>query len=73
MESKVAHATARLHPLRQKEHQVSRATISTPHYLLDQAKRRLTPTPNTLPGMGALDKRLSEGVGPVRLLHPARR
>ncbi len=36
------------------------ATISTPHYLLDQAKRRLTPTPNTLPGMGALEKRLKE-------------
>lgn len=34
------------------------ATISTPHYLLDQAKRRFTPTPNTLPGMGALEKRL---------------
>ncbi len=33
-------------------------TISTPHYLLDQAKRRFTPTPNTLPGMGALEKRL---------------
>lgn len=34
------------------------ATISTPRYLLDQAKRRLTPTPNTLPGMGAIEKRL---------------
>src|SRR5205807_6699512 len=34
------------------------ATISTPHYLLDQAKRRLTPTMNTIPGMGALEQRL---------------
>lgn len=34
------------------------ATISTPHYLLDQAKRRFTPTPNTLPGMAAVEKRL---------------
>ena len=34
------------------------ATISTRRYLLDQAKRRFTPTPNTLPGMGTLDKRL---------------
>ncbi|KWX20364.1 cytochrome P450 [Mycolicibacterium wolinskyi] len=34
------------------------ATISTPHYLLDQAKRRFTPTPNTMPGMGAVEKRL---------------
>ncbi|OBF21197.1 cytochrome P450 [Mycobacterium sp. ACS4331] len=36
------------------------ATISTPRYLLDQAKRRLTPTPNTIPGMGAIEKRLLE-------------
>jgi cytochrome P450 len=34
------------------------ATISTPHYRLDQARRRFTPTPNTLPGMAALEKRL---------------
>jgi cytochrome P450 len=37
---------------------VAPATISTPKYLLDQAKRRLTPTPNTIPGMGAVEKRL---------------
>ncbi|WP_018601062.1 cytochrome P450 [Mycobacterium sp. 155] len=36
------------------------ATISAPHYLLDQAKRRFTPTPNTLPGMAAVEKRLNE-------------
>lgn len=36
------------------------ATISTPSYLLDQAKRRLTPTPVTIPGMGAIEKRLLE-------------
>jgi cytochrome P450 len=34
------------------------ATISTPRYLLDQAKRRFTPTLNTIPGMGALEKLL---------------
>ncbi|MGK2901758.1 MAG: cytochrome P450 [Mycobacterium sp.] len=34
--------------------------ISTPAYLLDQAKRRLTPTPVTIPGMGAIEKRLLE-------------
>lgn len=34
------------------------ATISTPHYLLDQAKRRLKPTPVTLPGMAAVERRL---------------
>jgi cytochrome P450 len=36
------------------------ATISTPEYLLDQARRRLIPTINTLPGMGLLEKRLLE-------------
>ncbi|GFG76681.1 cytochrome P450 [Mycobacterium botniense] len=34
------------------------ATISTPRYLLDQAKRRFTPTLNNIPGMGAIEKRL---------------
>jgi cytochrome P450 len=34
------------------------ATISTSQYLLDQAKRRLIPTVNTIPGMGALEQRL---------------
>ena len=33
-------------------------TVSTPHHLLDQARRRLTPTLNTIPGMGAIDRRL---------------
>jgi cytochrome P450 len=32
------------------------ATISTPEYLLDQVRRRFTPTVNTIPGMGALEK-----------------
>ena len=36
------------------------ATISTKDYLLDQAKRRFTPTPNTIPGMGFVEKRLME-------------
>jgi cytochrome P450 len=35
-------------------------TISTKDYLLDQAKRRLIPTVNNIPGMGALEKRLLE-------------
>lgn len=34
------------------------ATISTPNYLLDQAARRLKPTPVNLPGMGIVEKRL---------------
>ncbi|HEX7322963.1 MAG TPA: cytochrome P450 [Mycobacterium sp.] len=33
-------------------------TISTPRYLLDQAKRRAVPTLNTIPGMGRLEQRL---------------
>ncbi len=34
------------------------ATINTAHYLWDQARRRLTPTLNTIPGMGVIEKRL---------------
>lgn len=34
------------------------STVSTREYLIDQARRRLTPTPNTIPGMGLLEKRL---------------
>ena len=34
------------------------ATISTPHYLLDQAKRRFTPSFNNFPGMSAVERRL---------------
>jgi cytochrome P450 len=37
---------------------VTSTTISTPHYLLDQAKRRFVPTVNTIPGMGLLEKQL---------------
>ena len=36
------------------------ATISTTDYWLDQAKRHLKPTPVTIPGMGAVEKRLKE-------------
>ena len=36
------------------------ATISTQHYLLDQARRKLTPTLQTIPGLGILDERLQE-------------
>lgn len=34
------------------------ATISTSDYLLDQARRRFTPTLNTVPGMGIVEQRL---------------
>ncbi len=34
------------------------ATINTTDYLLDQAKRRLTPSINNFPGLGALERRL---------------
>jgi cytochrome P450 len=34
------------------------ATISTPNYLLDQAIRRIKPTPSNLPGMGLVEQRL---------------
>ncbi len=32
------------------------ARISTPRYVLDQVRRRLTPTLNNIPGMGALER-----------------
>ena len=34
------------------------ATISTQEYLLDQAKRRFTPSINNFPGMAALERKL---------------
>lgn len=34
------------------------AAISTPQYLIDQARRKLTPTLQNIPGMGILDERL---------------
>ena len=34
------------------------ANISTRHYLLDQARRRFTPTLNNIPGMGVVEKRV---------------
>ena len=34
------------------------ATISTRHYLLDQARRRFTPSINNFPGMGLVEHRL---------------
>lgn len=40
------------------------ATISTPHYLLDQARRRLTPTLQTIPGMGVIDETLRKQTWP---------
>ena len=35
-------------------------TISTPQYLVDQARRKLTPTLSTLPGLGIVQDRLEE-------------
>lgn len=35
-------------------------TVSTTDYYLDQAKRRLKPTPVTIPGMGLVERRLKE-------------
>jgi cytochrome P450 len=36
------------------------AIVTTPQYLIDQAKRRLTPTLQTIPGMAKLDDRLRQ-------------
>ncbi|MDT5349056.1 MAG: hypothetical protein QOH91_2343 [Mycobacterium sp.] len=44
------------------------ATISTPHYLLDQARRRLTPSFNNFPGMGLVERRLLNTAFPERKL-----
>lgn len=44
------------------------ATISTPDYLLDQARRRLTPSVNNLPGMGLLERRLRNTQFPEKIL-----
>src|ERR1700756_154921 len=34
------------------------ATINTSQYVFDQARRRFTPTLNTIPGMSAIERRL---------------
>ena len=48
-------------------------TITTPQYLLDQAKRRVTTSPMlTLPGMGQLEKRLMPATGPSTRWHSPR-
>ena len=44
------------------------ATISTPHYLLDQARRRFTPSINNFPGMGLVERRLRNTEFPERTL-----
>ena len=44
------------------------ATISTPHYLLDQARRRFTPSFNNFPGMGLVERRLLNTQFPERKL-----
>jgi len=38
----------------------SKPTISTPAYLMDQAKRKFTPTLNNMPGLGSVEKRLRQ-------------
>ena len=47
---------------------MSMATISTPQYLLDQAKRRLTPSFNNFPGMAAVEQKLLNTNWPPRKL-----
>jgi cytochrome P450 len=44
------------------------ATISTPRYLLDQARRRFTPSINNFPGMGLVERRLLNTQFPERKL-----
>ncbi|SOJ54061.1 Putative cytochrome P450 136 [Mycobacterium simulans] len=44
------------------------ATISTPTYLVDQAKRRLTPSINNFPGMGLLERTLRKTQFPEKTL-----
>lgn len=44
------------------------ATISTPHYLLDQARRRFTPSFNNFPGMGLVERKLLNTRFPERKL-----
>ena len=44
------------------------ATISTPQYLLDQARRRFTPSINNFPGMGLVERRLLNTQFPVHKL-----
>src|ERR1700757_151153 len=48
----------RCHPSRVRKGASMAATISTPHYLLDQARRRFTPSINNFPGMGLVERRL---------------
>ena len=44
------------------------ATISTSQYLLDQARRRFTPSINNFPGMGVVERRLLNTQFPERKL-----
>ena len=44
------------------------ATISTPQYLLDQARRRFTPSFNNFPGMGLVERRLRNTQFPEKKL-----
>src|ERR1700733_6762123 len=44
------------------------ATISTPQYLLDQARRRFTPSINNFPGMGMVERKLLNTQFPERKL-----
>ncbi len=50
---------------------MSQATINTPKYLLDQARRRFTPSFNNFPGMGLAEARLRNTRFPETFLaHP---
>ena len=49
------------------------ATISTPDYLIDQAKRRFTPSINNFPGMGTLERKLLRTEFPQKVLASPRR
>src|ERR1700739_2520677 len=48
----------RRHPSRVRKGASMPATISTPQYLFDQARRRFTPSINNFPGMGLVERRL---------------
>ena len=44
------------------------ATISTTEYLLDQARRRFTPSFNNFPGMGLVEQKLRNTQFPETIL-----
>src|SRR6202007_2907494 len=58
----------RRHPSRVRKGASMPATINTPQYLLDQARRRFTPSINNFPGMGLIERRLLNTQFPERKL-----